>query len=115
MRLVGAAGCVLPLGEILPLVSDYELAVLHTSTPSFRSDVRVAESLRRENPKLRIGLVGAHVAVSPEPSLRASEAIEFVAREEFDFSILEVAEGRPLAEIDGISFRDGERIVHNRP
>jgi hopanoid biosynthesis associated radical SAM protein HpnJ len=114
-RLIDAPARGLTLGEILPLASDYELAVLHTSTPSFRSDVRVAEALRRENPKLRIGLVGAHVAVSPEPSLRASEAIEFVAREEFDFSILEVAEGRPLAEIDGISFRDGERIVHNRP
>jgi hopanoid biosynthesis associated radical SAM protein HpnJ len=114
-RLVDAPARGLTLGEILPLASDYELAVLHTSTPSFRSDVRVAEALRRENPRLRIGLVGAHVAVSPEPSLRASEAVEFVAREEFDFSILEVAEGRPLAEIDGISFRDGERIVHNRP
>jgi hopanoid biosynthesis associated radical SAM protein HpnJ len=114
-RLVDAPARGLALSEILPLASDYELAVLHTSTPSFRSDVRVAEALRRENPNLRIGLVGAHVAVSPEPSLRASEAIEFVAREEFDFSILEVAEGRALAEIDGISFRDGERIVHNRP
>lgn len=114
-RLVDAPARGLALAEILPLASDYELAVLHTSTPSFRSDVRVAEALRRENPKLRIGLVGAHVAVSPEPSLRASEAIEFVAREEFDFSILEVAQGRALAEIDGISFRDGGRIVHNRP
>jgi len=114
-RLVDAPARGLALAEILPLAREYELAVLHTSTPSFRSDVRVAEALRRENPKLRIGLIGAHVAVSPEPSLRASEAIEFVAREEFDFSILEVAEGYPLAEIDGISFRDGGRIVHNRP
>ena len=55
------------------------------------------------------------MAVSPEASLRASEAIEFVAREEFDFSILEVAEGRALAEIDGISFRDGERIPIEAP
>ena len=114
-RLVDAPARGLGLGEILPLAREYELAVLHTSTPSFHSDVRVAEALRRENPKLRIGFVGAHVAVSPEPSLRASEAIEFVAREELDFSILEVAEGRALGEIDGISFRDSGRIVHNRP
>jgi hopanoid biosynthesis associated radical SAM protein HpnJ len=112
-RLVDAPARGLGLREILPLACEYELAVLHTSTPSF--DVRVAEALRRENPKLRVGFVGAHVAVSPESSLRASEAIEFVAREEFDFSILEVAEGRALAEIDGISFRDSGRIVHNRP
>ena len=38
--------------------ADYELAVLHTSTPSFPSDVRVAEALKEANPRLRIGIVG---------------------------------------------------------
>ena len=114
-RLVDAPARGLSLGDVVPLARDYELAVLHTSTPSFRSDVRVAEALREANPKLRIGFVGAHVAVQPEPSLRASPAIEFVAREEFDYTIQEVAEGRPLAGVDGLSYRDGDRIVHNRP
>jgi len=114
-RLVDAPARGLTLPEVLTLAADYELAVLHTSTPSFRSDVRVAEAFRRENPKLRIGLVGAHVAVSPETSVRASEAIDFVAREEFDFSILEIAQGRPLAAVEGVSFRDGSRVVHNPP
>jgi len=114
-RLIDAPARGLTLEDITPLACDYELAILHTSTPSFRSDVRVAEALRRANPKLKIGFVGAHVAVSPEPSLRASEAIEFVAREEFDYTIQEVAEGRPLSGVDGLSYRDGDRIVHNRP
>ena len=113
-RLVDAPARGLRLEDVLPMASDYELAILHTSTPSFRSDVRVAEALRQANPRLRIGFVGAHVAVSPEAALRASDAIEFVGRNEFDFTIQEVAQGRPLAEIDGLSFRSGERIVHNR-
>ncbi|HWZ84608.1 MAG TPA: hopanoid biosynthesis associated radical SAM protein HpnJ [Thermoanaerobaculia bacterium] len=113
-RLVDAPARGLGLADVLPLASEYELAVLHTSTPSFRSDVRVAEALKQANPRLRIGFVGAHVAVAPEASLAASEAIEFVARNEFDFTIQEVAEGRPLAAIDGLSFRSGTRIVHNR-
>src|SRR5512135_412046 len=92
-RLIDAPARGLKLEDITPLAGDYELAILHTSTPSFGSDVRVAEALRRANPKLRVGFVGAPVAVSPEPSLRASEAIEFVAREEFDYTIQEVAEG----------------------
>jgi hopanoid biosynthesis associated radical SAM protein HpnJ len=113
-RLVDAPARGLEVADILPLASEYELAVLHTSTPSFRSDVRVAEALREANPKLRIGFVGAHVAVAPEASLQASPAIDFVARHEFDFTIQEVAEGRALERIDGLSHRIGGRIVHNR-
>ncbi|HEY4659683.1 MAG TPA: hopanoid biosynthesis associated radical SAM protein HpnJ, partial [Gemmatimonadaceae bacterium] len=56
--------------------------------------------------------VGAHVAVRPAESLRASEAIEFVARSEFDFTIREVAEGRPLGEVLGLSYRADGRILH---
>jgi hopanoid biosynthesis associated radical SAM protein HpnJ len=114
-RLVDAPARGLSLQDVLPLARDYELAVLHTSTPSFASDVSVAEALRDANPNLCIGFVGAHVAVSPDASLAASPVIDFVAREEFDFTIQEVASGRPLAEIDGLSYRDGTRIVHNRP
>src|ERR1700746_953736 len=40
----------LGLDDVLPLASEYELLVLHTSTPSFASDVRVAEAFRRANP-----------------------------------------------------------------
>jgi hopanoid biosynthesis associated radical SAM protein HpnJ len=114
-RLIDAPARGLAVEDLLPLAPDYELAVLHTSTPSFRSDVRVAESLREANPSLRIGFVGAHVAVSPEPSLDASKAIDFVAREEFDYTIQEIASGRPLASVDGVSYRAGERVVHNPP
>jgi hopanoid biosynthesis associated radical SAM protein HpnJ len=112
-RLVDAPARGLTLQDVLPLAAEYELAVLHTSTPSFRSDVRVAEALKAANPGLRIGFVGAHVAVAPEASLRASEAVEFVARNEFDFTIQEVAEGRPVESIAGLSYRSEGRIVHN--
>lgn len=113
-RLIDAPADDLSLAAILPLAKDYELAVLHTSTPSFPADVRVAEALKDANPQLLLGFVGAHVAVLPEQSLKASPAIDFVARSEFDFTIREVAEGRPLAEIDGLSYRNAGSIVHNK-
>ena len=114
-RLIDAPPARLKLGDVLPLAGDYELAVLHTSTPSFGSDVSVAEALKDANPRLKIGMVGAKVAVEPEDSLKASAAIDFVAREEFDFTIKEVAEARPYDNIDGLSFRETSgAIVHNR-
>jgi hopanoid biosynthesis associated radical SAM protein HpnJ len=102
------------LADVVPLAADHELAVLYTSSPTFDGDVKVAEALKAANPALLIGLAGPKVAVDPEPSLLASPAIDFVAREEFDFTIAEVAEGRPLAGVAGLSYRgpDGQP-VHN--
>jgi len=111
-RLVDAPPDGLTLEDVRPLARDYELAVLHTSTPSFPYDVRVAEALKAENPRLRIGFVGAHVAVRPEESLAASPAIDFVARNEFDFTIEEVARGHPLGRVLGVSYRDDGVIRH---
>lgn len=113
-RLIDAPARGLSLADILPLAGHYELAVLYTSTPSFPFDVRIAEALKAKNPNLMIGFIGAHVAVLPEESLAASKALDFVARNEFDYTILDVAEGKPFGEIDGISYRTDGRIVHNR-
>ncbi|MDA8365197.1 MAG: hopanoid biosynthesis associated radical SAM protein HpnJ [Gammaproteobacteria bacterium] len=115
-RLVDAPASGIDLEDTLRIARGYELCVIHTSTPSFPSDVRVAEALKQANPRLMIGMVGAKVAVEPELSLQASPVIDFVAREEFDFTLKEVAEGRPLAEVDGLCFRDHKgNIVHTPP
>jgi hopanoid biosynthesis associated radical SAM protein HpnJ len=112
-KLIDAPARGLSLDDILSQAGNYELVVMHTSTPSFHSDVKVAEALKAKNPKLMIGLVGAHVAVSPEPSVMASDALDFVARNEFDFTIKEVSDGKPFAEIDGLSWKKDGRAVHN--
>ena len=104
-RLVDAPPDGLALADVLPMARQYDLCVMHTSTPSFASDVRVAEAMKAENPALTIGMVGAAVAVAPAPSLEASPALDFVARNEFDFTVQEVAQGRPFAGIRGISYR----------
>src|SRR6516162_764643 len=115
-KLVDAPPAGLRLADILPMASKYELLVMHTSTPSFASDLKVAEAFREINPRIKIGLVGAAVAVDPQASLRASPAVDFVCDKEFDFTIKDVAEGRPLRQIAGLSFRSPSgAIVHNPP
>ncbi len=114
-KLIDAPPSRTALDPILAQVRGYELCVIHTSTPSFAADVRVARALKDANPALKIGFVGAKVAVQPQESLTQGAPIDFVARNEFDFTIKEVAEGRDFSAIDGISWRgrDGA-IVHNR-
>jgi hopanoid biosynthesis associated radical SAM protein HpnJ len=102
------------LSQITDHARDYDLAVLHTSAPSFLSDVATIEALKAANPNLKTGLVGAKVAVDPAGSLQASPLIDFVARNEFDFTIKEIAEGRPFSGITGLSYRNADGvIVHN--
>ena len=42
----------------------------------------------------------------------ASEDIDFVVRGEFDHAVVEFAQGRPLAEILGISYRKDGKVMH---
>ncbi len=91
--------------DIAHEVDGKELVILHTSTPSFNQDIRTAALIKARNPKALVGFVGAKVAVEPDKSLAASEHVDFVAREEYDFTILDIAEGKPLAEVDGITWR----------
>lgn len=113
-KLIDAPADDLSLNQVIQMAKGFDLCVLHTSTPSFRNDVQVAERLKQEYPRMRIGFVGAHVAVLPEESLNASPAIDFVAREEFDYTLLEVAQGKSYADIDGISYRQNGSILHNK-
>jgi hopanoid biosynthesis associated radical SAM protein HpnJ len=117
-RLVDAPPAGLALADVVPLAREYDLAVLHTSAPSFAADARTAAALKAANPALRIGMVGAHVAVQREAALAQAPALDFVTGNEFDFTVQEVAEGRPLAGVTGLSYRVNghvERTPERRP
>ena len=113
-KLIDAPPHRIKLADVAAQARDYDLVVLHTSTPSFSSDIKTVEALKAANDGLKIGLVGAKVAVDPAGSLNASPLIDFVARNEFDFTIKEVADGRPLSGIAGLSYRDAAgAVIHN--
>jgi hopanoid biosynthesis associated radical SAM protein HpnJ len=102
------------LAECLRIARDFDHVIIHTSTPSLRNDCKVAEAIKQQKPSTRIGFVGAHAAVLPTETLKASWAIDWVGRKEFDFTCKEVAEARPLETIAGLSFKDRDgRIRHN--
>src|SRR5690242_4711781 len=114
-RLIDAPPAGIHLDEVLPLAKDYELVVMHTSTPSFKSDLAVAQAMKDVNPNLKVGFIGAKVAVDPNGSMAASSVLDFVARNEFDFTVKEVAEGRDWSAIDGLSYRNVHgAITHNK-
>jgi hopanoid biosynthesis associated radical SAM protein HpnJ len=99
--------------QTVAIAKDYDFVVLHTSTPSFKMDVRTAEMIKAENSDCVIAFVGGHATAMPEQSLKTSEAIDIAARKEFDFSMKEVSEGWDWSNIPGISYRQNGKIYHN--
>jgi hopanoid biosynthesis associated radical SAM protein HpnJ len=103
----------LSMGEVMARVKGADLVIMHTSSPSFASDAKVAEQLKASNPRMLVGLVGAKVAVDPDGSLAGAPAVDFVCREEFDYTCLEVSQGKPLGEIAGLCYRDSNgKVIH---
>src|SRR5438552_16878619 len=103
----------LSIEDTVRIARDYDHVVLHTSTPSFRADVRTAQALKDAKPDTVIGFVGGHVTSMPEESLRYAPVIDYGARKEFDLAVVSVAEGRPFADVKGLSFRQNDTVVHN--
>jgi hopanoid biosynthesis associated radical SAM protein HpnJ len=115
-RVLDAPADDLSVERCLEIARAFDLVIIHTSTPSFHTDARFAALLKKEKPDIRIGLVGAKVMVDAEGSLCSAPAVDFVCREEFDYTCRDVAAGLPLEAIVGLSFRSPSgQIVHNPP
>ncbi len=102
------------LAEVVGQAKDFDLVVAHTSVPSFASDVKVIEAMKAANPNLKAGMIGAKVAVDAEGSMIKAPAVDFVARNEFDFTIKDVADDQAWSSIKGISYRNSSGVItHN--
>src|SRR5436305_626417 len=114
-KLIDAPPHRIRLAEVVAQARDFDHVVAHTSAPSFKADVATIAALKEANPNLLAGLIGAKVAVNAEGSLREAPVVNYVARNEFDFTIKDVAEGIPLKDISGISYRDRRGIIQHNP
>ena len=109
-RLLDAPADGLTVAQTLEIARGYELVIMHTSTPSFPTDCEFAEHAEATtNPRHHASAWSApRPMVDPDGSLKASDAVDFVCREEFDYTCKDVAAGLPLADIKGLSYRDDD-------
>ncbi len=119
-KLIDAPAQELSIQKLLSKINRYDLVVIYTSTQSLVNDIKVAEAIKKKNQETKIIFVGPHVSVLPNEVLEASEAIDAVARGEFEETILEITEGKIWSKIKGLTFkkslpagRQGKKIVHN--
>jgi len=91
-----------------------QLTVLHTTTPSIDNDLSYARMAKKRT-SCKTVLIGPHVTAVPEDTFaRADGGVDVVARGEYDFTVRDVASGKRIEEIDGISYIKDGKIIHNR-
>jgi hopanoid biosynthesis associated radical SAM protein HpnJ len=101
--------------EVIREAAGYDLVVIHAGTPTFESDAELAGALKEAHLRLAVGMVGPHVTVCPEESIRSAPALDFVAVGEFDDAIVEISEGQPFEKVKGIVFRSDGVIRGTEP
>jgi hopanoid biosynthesis associated radical SAM protein HpnJ len=101
--------------EVVTILKDYEFLVLFTSTMGWDGDQRMAEVIKQTYPQIKIAFVGPPVTTSPDKALNECPAIDFICRREFDFSVVEYANGKPLNEILGVSYKDANGVIQHNP
>jgi hopanoid biosynthesis associated radical SAM protein HpnJ len=112
-KLIDCPASNINLRKLLRLIKGYELIVIYTSTQSFNNDLAIAEAIKEKQPQVKIIFVGPHVSVLSEETLKASDAIDGVARKEFEETILAISQKKPWPKIKGLSYRKDGRIIHN--
>jgi len=102
--------------QTVDIAKDYEFVVLFTSTVGFQNDVLLARKMKEAKPDIKIAFVGPHVQIKPD-CVKYNPEIDFIVTGEFDHSVVEFAQGKPLSQIPGAGFREngGMHLSPPRP
>ncbi len=110
-KLIDAAPHGIGPEEAVTEATQYDLVVLHSSTPTFASDLKNAEKIKSAKPGIKIGLVGANIAIDPRAALEKAAVVDFVTGKDYDFTVRDVAEGRDWNAIAGLIYRDKDGTI----
>ena len=88
---------------------------ISATTPTFfdlRTNIAKIISNLDNKPKVVAG--GPHISALPEDSLRDCREIDIACRGEGELAMLEIARGRKLEDIQGITYRQGDKVITNQ-
>lgn len=119
VKLIDAPASGTCVDDVLRVSKEFDpgFVVVDTSTPSIGNDFRVAQQMKKLLPECTTILVGPHVSACPEETLSLDEGVDMVARREYEYTILEVAQAlrdnkTPYGSA-GISYRVDGDVRHN--
>ncbi len=99
--------------QIVALAPD--LVGFSTTTSAFLDAMAMAQQIKRALPHVKIICGGVHVSALGARLLEQFEVIDYLAFGEGELTMSELVDGRPPTTIDGLIWRDGDRVVTNPP
>lgn len=91
-----------------------DMLVMSITTPTLELDMEAAARAKEIDPKILTIAKGAHFNTLDVKTLGEHPALDVVLRGEYEETCRDLALGLPLAEIAGLTYRDGEgRIIRN--
>ena len=102
--------------DVFNMSSDFspDMSVLYISDKSLENDITIGEKIKKLTGSY-IVLVGPWCScINPDELLKKSK-IDSLAIGEFDYTILELAEGKTENTIDGLVWENNGKVIHNPP
>jgi magnesium-protoporphyrin IX monomethyl ester (oxidative) cyclase len=90
-----------------------DLVGFSATTAGFMDAVDLAAELKRRRPDLPIVVGNVHATSIGAPLLKHFPEIDYLCLGEGEGPMLDLAEGKALAEIPNLVYRDGDRIITN--
>lgn len=109
---IDLAGLMELIGELEPL-----LVVINTATTSIETDLGLASMVKEALPQIHVIAMGVHVSSMPDACFDMAPDLDMLVRGEPELTIRDTAlalrdEGG-LEKVDGLSFRNGDDVIHN--
>ncbi len=106
-----------------------DLVVLNVTTPSIEDDLKMVNMIKQACPETKTAILGIHPTALPNECFNACKELDYIIRREPEFTLRELCRAIAfdsggdacvtpiinLHDIEGISFRDGDKIIHNLP
>ena len=93
VRLIDCPAQRIDLNGLLEIVTNFkpDLVCIETSTPSIYDDINTAKSIKAVIPDKKICMTGTHVSALPDETLKMAPGVDYIARGEYDYTLLELA------------------------
>jgi len=83
-------------------------------TAYFEDSIKLAKIVKNVNKKIVVVFGGSHVSVDPIAVLKESKDVDIAVYGEGEETLLEICKGKDLNKIDGIAYRNRNKIIKNK-
>ena len=98
------------INEVKSFNPDYIMAEI--TTPTCTYDYNTINSIKKACPDVKIIIGGTHATILPTEVLEECEGIDYLVRQEYDFTVPELVANKDPSLVKGVSYRENGEIKH---